>query len=128
MPPTSAIESYCCAIFAKFLLGPTHPQSGLQGCLFALCSRPPPYHHHFGGCHKPPQWAPVVVLGSKVFTTLPAPHCTHCFDLGHCGPHLNQAHKSVPFSVPKQESKCLFVGLMLILWSHLSFSSLNKFL
>ena len=113
--------------FCDFYCGVHTPSKWAAGLVHPLCSCTSAHHHHLVVVFQPPQWSP---LPQACFLQPPSYHTfyfDHSFDLGTPGSHLNQAHKLVPFFSQLAKVHVLIVGLLLILWSQLAFSSLYKF-
>ena len=82
----------------------------------------------FGGGFWPPQWSPHLHFWPIQPPSWQTSTLDSQFDLTTCGPHLEPHLKSVPIFSFKQVSMCLFLILLLILWTPCDFSGLFMFI
>ena len=98
--------------FFKFLSGPHNPQKSLAGgCVPCTSSYQPTTTTWwwFSDFLSGPQATRLVPFNSPPWW---ASNIDQIFDLNPCGPHLNLAKLSVPFSVQKQEIQVLILKLI----------------
>ena len=98
--------------FCDFFCGPHNPPNRAAG---PCCTSKSPHCHHFGGFHRPPQWAPQPPPWFFGLTSWPPFQWYQAFELKHpCGPPRSATTLSHFLCVIK-EFKCLFllIGLFI---------------